>query len=211
MKAQNAHTQAELSPQDALNLLQEGNQRFLDKKQHNRDLLQQVSETGGGQWPFAVVLSCIDSRVPAEIVFDQGIGDIFSARVAGNCVNPDLLGSIEYGINVAGSKLIVVLGHTHCGAIKGAIDAAAVNKLGMTSLNHLLTKFESSVQKCLHQGTERTSADKELVNNVVHENVRNVIEDIKNQSPTLKEKEANQDIKIVGAVYDVETGKVNFL
>ncbi|MFT5986021.1 MAG: carbonic anhydrase, partial [Planctomycetota bacterium] len=122
MKTHTKETQATMTPEKSLQFLKEGNERFQNNLKANRNLLQQVNETSDGQFPFAVILSCIDSRVPAELVFDQGIGDIFSVRVAGNIVNEDILGSIEYGCKVAGSKVVVVLGHTACGAVKGACD-----------------------------------------------------------------------------------------
>jgi len=208
MKAQTKETQAEYSPQSAITALKEGNQRFLKADQTNRDLLGQVKDTATGQYPFAVVLSCIDSRVPVELVFDQGIGDIFSARVAGNIVNEDLLGSIEYGCKVAGSKAVVVLGHTGCGAVKGACDDV---QLG--NITPLLSKIKPAVKAVTEpkEKEERTSANKKFVNDVVYKNVDMTIDEMKKQSPVLKEMQDAGEITIVGAVYDVASGKVEFL
>lgn len=208
MKTFNKEIQDATSPVDALNLLKEGNKRFVAAKATDRDLLNQVKDTTGGQWPHSVVLSCIDSRVPAEIVFDQGIGDIFSARVAGNIVNEDVLGSIEYGCKVAGSKLVVVLGHTMCGAVKGACDDV---QLG--NITALLSKIRPAVHATNHPEaeSERTSANKTFVNDVVTKNVHMTIEKMRNDSPLLKEMEENGDIKIVGGVYDISNGAVTFM
>ncbi len=208
MKAQTQETQNAYTPQSAVAALKEGNNRFVATKQVNRDLLGQVSDTSGGQYPFAVVLSCIDSRVPAEIVFDQGIGDIFSARVAGNIVNEDMLGSIEYGCKVAGSKAVVVLGHTACGAVKGACDDV---KLG--NITPLLAKIKPAVKavKTPEDQTERTSANKKFVNDVVYTNVRMTMDEMRANSQVLTEMEDGNEIVIVGAVYDVASGKVDFL
>lgn len=208
MKAQTKETQNSYTPQSAIDALREGNQRFLATKQANRDLLGQVSDTSGGQYPFAVVLSCIDSRVPAELVFDQGIGDIFSARVAGNIVNEDILGSIEYGCKVAGSKAVVVLGHTACGAVKGACDDV---QLG--NITPLLSKIKPAVNAVSEPSEEenRNSSNKTFVNDVVYKNVEMTIDNMRSNSEVLKEMEDNNEIKIVGAVYDVASGEVAFL
>jgi carbonic anhydrase len=204
MNALNAETQKAITPQKALELLKEGNERFLNKNQANRDLNLQVQQTSGGQWPFAVILGCIDSRVPAELVFDQGIGDIFSARVAGNFVNTDILGSIEYGCKVAGSKLVLVLGHEGCGAVKGACDGV---ELG--NITPMLANLQKAVDSVDESG-DRSSANSNFVHKVVDSNVELTIEDIRNQSAVLKEMEAAGEIMIVGAVYDVKSGKVSF-
>ncbi len=208
MKAFNKETQMATSPAAALEILKEGNKRFVAAKAADRDLLDQVKDTTGGQWPHSVVLSCIDSRVPAETVFDQGIGDIFSARVAGNIVNADLLGSIEYGCKVAGSKLVVVLGHTMCGAVKGACD-----DVQLANITTLLSKIRPAVHAVTEpkDAAERTSANSTFVNNVVTKNVQLTIEKMREDSPLLKEMEDAGDIDIVGAVYDISNGKVNFL
>lgn len=204
MNALNAETQGAITPQKALELLKEGNQRFLDKNQISRDLNLQVDQTSGGQWPFAVVLGCIDSRVPAELVFDQGIGDIFSARVAGNFANTDILGSIEYACKVAGSKLVVVLGHEGCGAIKGACDGV---ELG--NITSMLGNLKNAVGSVEETG-DRSSSNSDFVSRVVSRNVDFTVDDIRAESPILLEMERNGEIAIVGAVYDVATGKVSF-
>ncbi len=208
MKAQTLETQSAYTPHSAIEALKEGNSRFVSKNQVNRDLLGQVSDTAGGQYPFAVILSCIDSRVPAEIVFDQGIGDIFSARVAGNIVNEDLLGSIEYGCKVAGSKAVIVLGHTACGAVKGACDDV---KLG--NITPLLAKIKPAVKavKTPVDKAERTSANKQFVQDVVYKNVRMTMDEMRANSQVLTDMENEKEIVIVGAVYDVSSGKVDFL
>jgi len=208
MKAQTQATQSEFTPHAAIAALKEGNKRFVATKQVDRNLLEQVNDTSGGQYPFAVVLSCIDSRVPAEIVFDQGIGDIFSARVAGNIVNEDILGSIEYGCKVAGSKAVVVLGHTACGAVKGACDDV---KLG--NITPLLSKIKPAV-KAVTEPTDkesRTSANKQFVHDVVYKNVRMTMDEMRANSQVLTDMEEEEEIVIVGAVYDVASGKVDFL
>lgn len=207
MKTFNKEIQDNTSPSKALQILKDGNARFVASKEINRDLLHQIQITSGGQWPHSVILSCIDSRVPAEIVFDQGIGDIFSARVAGNIVNEDLLGSIEFGCKVAGSKLVVVLGHTHCGAVKGACDDV---QLG--NITTLLSKIRPAVKavKEPEAVSDRTSANEDFVNSVVAKNVELTMEKIKSDSPLLAEMEEDGDIMIVGGVYDISNGKVSF-
>ena len=138
MKTLTKELQAAITPEMALNLLKEGNHRFMNNLKANRNLLEQANETSDGQHPFAIILSCIDSRTSAELIFDQGLGDVFSIRIAGNFVNQDILGSMEFGCNVAGSKLVVVLGHSKCGALKGGLDSAQIEDLGMDNLNHLI-------------------------------------------------------------------------
>lgn len=207
MKAHTKETQATMTPEKALDFLKEGNQRFQNNLKANRNLLQQVNDTSEGQFPFAVILSCIDSRVSAELVFDQGLGDIFSVRIAGNFVNDDILGSIEYGCKVAGSKLVVVLGHTSCGAIKGACDDV---KLG--NITKLIAKIKPSVKDVKEPSNpdERTSANLDFVNEVSKVNVLKTIENMREQSPVLLEMEQADEIKIVGAMYNVENGEVEF-
>lgn len=194
-----------LSPDDVLNTFIEGNKRFINNNLTARDHSEQVRRSASGQFPKAVVLSCLDSRVPVEDVFDRGIGDIFVGRVAGNFVNEDLLGSMEFGCKVAGSKLILVMGHEHCGAIKAAIDDV---KLG--NITAMLSKIQPSVDKVQYEG-DRTSKNEEFVAKVCESNVIHTIEEIRAKSPILKEMEENGDIKIVGAVYDMDSGVVNFL
>jgi len=206
MRTHNQETQSTMTPKKALEFLKEGNARFENNLKANRNLLQQVNETSDGQFPFAVVLSCIDSRVSAELVFDQGLGDIFSVRIAGNFVNEDILGSMEFACKLAGSKLIVVLGHSNCGAIKGACDDA---KLG--NLTSLIGKLKPAVDAVKEPSENRNSSNSEFVANVAHVNVELTIEKIKEQSPVLKEMLDNHEIGIVGGMYDVSQGTVEFL
>lgn len=207
MKAQTKATQDQMSPVSALKELVEGNKRFVEKKQLNRDLMQQVAETSTGQYPFATVLSCIDSRVSSELIFDQGIGDIFSVRIAGNFVNEDILGSMEFACKLAGTKLILVLGHTACGAVKGACDHA---RLG--NLTALINKIEPAVAAVKEPAEEsmRNSSNPNFVNDVAAMNVKMTIEAIRTQSQVLKEMEDAGTIHIVGGMYDISTGKVTF-
>lgn len=211
MKAHTSETQATITPEKALNFLKEGNQRFINNLKANRDLLEQVNATRAGQWPFAVILSCIDSRTSAELIFDQGLGDVFSIRIAGNFVNQDILGSMEFGCNVAGSKLVVVLGHSKCGALKGGLDSAAIEPMGMDNLNHLIGHFDPIIKTIIKDGEERSSSNEDLLERLSHHNVKHAIEDIRKQSSTLKKLEDEGKIKIVGANYDVETGVVSWL
>ena len=208
MKAHTKITQAAITPNKAIELLKEGNQRFVASNMANRNLLDQVNDTASGQYPFATVLSCIDSRVSAELIFDQGVGDIFSARVAGNIVNEDLLGSIEFACKLAGTKVLVILGHTACGAVKGACDGA---KLG--NLTILLDKIMPAVNAVSQPSDagQRNSKNIDFVNDVAVKNVQMTIENTRNMSPVLKEMEENGEIKIVGAMYDINNGKVTFL
>jgi len=208
MKAHTKNTQAAITPNKAIELLKEGNQRFVASNMANRDLLDQVNDTASGQYPFATVLSCIDSRVSAELIFDQGVGDIFSARVAGNIVNEDLLGSIEFACKLAGTKVLVILGHTACGAVKGACDGA---KLG--NLTILLDKIMPAVNAVSQPSDagQRNSKNIDFVNDVAVKNVHMTIENTRNMSPVLKEMEDNGEIKIVGAMYDINNGEVTFL
>ena len=208
MNAQTKASQDAISPVKALELLKEGNQRFTAKQQVERDLNLQVEQTSTGQFPFATVLSCIDSRVPAELVFDQGIGDIFSVRIAGNFVNADILGSMEFASNLAGTKLILVLGHTACGAVKGACDHAELGNLtGM--LDNIAPAVDAIVEPTA--AAERTSANIDFVNAVGTKNVELTIDRIREESPVLAEMEQAGEIQIVGGMYDIATGKVNFL
>ena len=208
MNAQTKASQDAISPAKALELLKEGNQRFTAKQQVERDLNLQVEQTSTGQFPFATVLSCIDSRVPAELVFDQGIGDIFSVRIAGNFVNADILGSMEFASKLAGTKLILVLGHTACGAVKGACDHAELGNLtGM--LDNIAPAVDAIVEPSA--AAERTSANIDFVNAVGTKNVELTIDRIREESPVLAEMEQTGEIQIVGGMYDIATGKVNFL
>jgi carbonic anhydrase len=207
MKAHTRETQATMTPDKSLQFLKEGNQRFQNNLKANRNLLEQVNDTSDGQFPFATILSCIDSRVSAELVFDQGLGDIFSVRIAGNFVNSDILGSMEFACKLAGTKLIVVLGHTACGAIKGACDDA---RLG--NLTGMLAKIKPAVKAVTEPQDPnlRNSNNSEFVDNVAAKNVQLTIDRILEESDVLAEMEKNGEIKIVGAIYDVNTGAVNF-
>jgi len=200
MKALTKETQDGITPAEAKNRLVEGNNRFVTKQMINRNLNEQVLDTKAGQYPMAVVLGCIDSRVPLELVFDQGVGDIFSARVAGNIVNEDVLGSMEYACKVAGSKLVVVLGHTKCGAV-----TAACKGVELGNITALLEKIKPAVE------TVGGEMDDENVERVIVKNVALTIEKIKKDSPILAEMEREKEIEIVGAIYSVETGKISFL
>ena len=205
MRTHNKESQISMTPEMAINILKEGNERFVSNLKFNRNLLQQVNETSDGQWPFAVVLSCIDSRTSAELVFDQGLGDIFSVRIAGNIVNEDILGSMEFACKVAGSKFIVVLGHTKCGAVKGACDHV---ELG--NLTTLLAKLQPAIS-CETQTTlNRDSSNAIFVENVAKINVEEAVGEIQAKSPILKEMIDKGEIGICGAMYNVETGQVEF-
>ena len=207
MKAQTKEMQAAMTPEKALQVLKEGNARFQQNAQVNRRLSDQVAETTSGQFPFATVLSCIDSRVPAELVFDQGIGDIFSVRIAGNFVNQDILGSMEFASKLAGTKLIVVMGHTACGAVKGACDDA---KLG--NLTGMLEKIKSAVEavKFPEDLSLRNSSNSDFVNEVAVKNVQLTIDRILVESEVLAEMNQKNEIKIIGAMYDISNGTVEF-
>ena len=297
MKAHTLETQSTTTPEKALTFLKQGNERFVQNLKMNRNLLEQVNDTRAGQWPFAVVLSCIDSRTSAELIFDQGLGDIFSIRIAGNFVNRDILGSMEFGCNVAGSKLIVVLGHTKCGALKGGLDAQniegmgmenlnhlvghfqgcidsrtsaelifdqglgdvfsiriagnfvnrdilgsmefgcnvagsklivvlghtkcgalkggldarTIENLGMENLNHLINHFEGCINEVISENEERSSSNEGLLERLNICNIRKTIADIRAQSTTLSQLEKEGKIKIVGANYCVESGVVTWL
>ena len=207
MKAHTRETQATMTPEKALQYLKEGNQRFQNNLKANRNLLEQVNDTSEGQFPFATILSCIDSRVSAELVFDQGLGDIFSIRIAGNFVNEDILGSMEFACKLAGTKLLVVLGHTSCGAVKGACDHA---RLG--NLTALINKIEPAVEAVKEHADEslRNSKNLEFVDKVAEKNVHLTIGNIRKDSPVLTEMETKGEIKVVGAIYDVSNGEVIF-
>lgn len=202
MRTQTKEIQENLTPKCAHDILVQGNKRFAENLKAQRNLKDQVFETSKGQYPFAVILSCIDSRVPAELVFDQGIGDIFSVRVAGNIVNEDILGSMEYACKVAGSKILVVMGHTKCGAV-----TAACNDVKLGNITPLLEKISPAVNSIRKDGSELTP---EQIEEVSFENVNVSIDQIRKESPILAEMEKNGEIEIVGASYDVNTGLVEF-
>lgn len=206
----NTHTkesQAAVTPEIALQLLKDGNKRFLDKATVSRSYDKQIELTTSGQYPFAAVVSCIDSRIPTEIVFDQGIGDIFNARIAGNFVNEDILGSLEFACKIAGSKLIVIMGHTSCGAVKGACDHA---ELG--NLTAMLDKIKPALERVkTEEGVDRSSNNIDFVNQVAVQNVHLTIAKLKQDSPVLNEMIANGEIQVVAAMYDVASGEVSFI
>lgn len=202
MRTQTKLTQDNLTPKDAHNILVEGNKRFQQNLKAQRDLQAQVLATSAGQYPFAVILSCIDSRVPAELVFDQGIGDVFSARVAGNIINEDILGSMEYACKVAGSKILVVMGHTKCGAV-----TAACNHVELGNITPLLNKIQPAVSAVESKGSEMSAEEIELVSET---NVKLSIERIRQESSILAELETAGEIEIVGAMYNVSDGTVTF-
>jgi len=208
MKTQTKLAQDNLTSQDAHQILVEGNKRFAQNVKAQRNLQDQVFETSKGQFPFAVILSCIDSRVPVELVFDQGIGDIFSVRVAGNIVNEDVLGSMEYACKVAGSKIAVVMGHSKCGAV-----TAACGNIELGNITPLLNKIKPAVNSV--KESERLSGEEKMSENSIEEvavqNVKLSIERIRKESPILLEMEKEGQIEIVGALYDVSSGFVEFL
>ena len=205
MKAHTKESQAQITPRIALEYLQEGNDRFIKNLKANRNLLQQANETRDEQWPFATILSCIDSRTSAELIFDQGLGDVFSVRIAGNVVNTDILGSMEFACKLAGSKLIVVLGHSKCGAIKGACD-----HVEMGNLTELLSKIQPAVYQEKTTKTERNSKNSLFVENVSLINVKRTVKSIIERSFILEQMVENGAIGVVGAMHDIETGKVTF-
>jgi carbonic anhydrase len=207
MKTHTPQTQATVTPALALQFLKEGNARFVNNLRVSRDLLQQANETRDGQWPFATIVSCIDSRTSAELIFDQGLGDIFSVRIAGNVINTDILGSLEFACNVAGSRLIVVLGHSSCGAIKGACDHV---ELG--NLTELLSKIQPAVYQegQTLEPAKRNSKNPAFVENVADLNVRHSVRSIINRSYILEHMVAAGKIGIIGAKHDLATGEVTF-
>ena len=205
MKTINKETQESITPRKALNLLKEGNLRFMYKLKANRDLLQQANDTRDGQWPFAIILSCIDSRTSAELIFDQGLGDIFSVRIAGNIVNTDILGSMEFACKVAGSKLIVVLGHSKCGAVKGACD-----HVEMGNLTELLSKIQPAVYQEKNTQNDRNSENSVFVENVAAINVKRSVKNIIERSFILEQMVEKGEIGVIGAMHNIETGKVEF-
>lgn len=204
MRTQTKVTQESLTPQDALLLLRRGNERFVANLKANRDLLQQVNETAKGQFPFAVILSCIDSRTSAELIFDQGLGDIFSVRLAGNIVNDDVLGCMEFACKVAGAKVVVVLGHSACGAVKGACG-----KVQLGHLTGLLEKIRPSVEEvAAARGGDVDPLNDDFVQEVARANVRRCMAQVRERSAVLQELLAAGKILVVGGMYDVGSGVV---
>jgi carbonic anhydrase len=204
MRTQTKEIQAALTPQKAFEILTDGNRRFVSNLRLNRNLLQQVNETSSGQYPFATVLSCIDSRTSAELIFDQGLGDIFSVRIAGNVLNEDILGSMEFACQVAGSKLIVVLGHTKCGAVKGACDHVELGHL-----TGLLNKIGPAIHEVESKSKDKPAGDA-FVEKVALENTRHQMRAILERSPLLNRLFKEGRIGLAGGLYSVETGEVGF-
>jgi len=205
MKTLTKEMQTAITPAMALSLLQEGNKRFVNNLKVNRNLLEQANETSDGQHPFAVILSCIDSRTSVELIFDQGLGDVFSIRIAGNIINEDILGSMEFGCKVAGSKIIVVLGHSKCGAIKGACD-----HVEMGNLTALLSKIQPAVYDEKTVTEQRNSNNSDFVEKVATINVKRTVHAIMERSPILKEMIEAGTIGIVGGTHNITTGEVSF-
>lgn len=205
MRTHSKETQQNLTPELAFQILKEGNERFMNNLKANRNLLQQVNDTKEGQYPFATILSCMDSRTSAELIFDQGLGDIFSIRIAGNVLNDDIIGSMEFATKVAGSKIILVLGHTRCGAIIGACNDVQLGKL-----SGLLSKIKPVIEAETSIANNRNGSNSHFVNAVTELNVHHVIAAIKKQSAIIAQLLDEGKIMIAGGVYEVETGKVNF-
>ncbi len=205
MRTHNYESQNNLTPDLALQILKEGNERFVQNLKAHRNLLEQVNETAEGQFPFATILSCIDSRTSAELIFDQGLGDIFSIRIAGNIVNEDILGSMEFATRLAGSKIIAVIGHTRCGAITGAC-----NQVQLGHLTTLLEKVQPAIDAETTTQENRTGSNTDFVINVTELNIRHAIERIRQESPIIREMEQDGKIRVVGGLYEVETGRVTF-
>lgn len=205
MRTLTKEAQDALTPRIALNLLKEGNKRFVDNIKANHNLLKQVNETSSEQFPFACILSCIDSRTSAELIFDQGLGDIFSIRIAGNVLNDDIIGSMEYACKLAGSKLIVVLGHTNCGAVTGACNHVELGKVTM-----LLDKIKPAIEMETETREERNGNNKVFLRNVTENHVSLMVQKVKEQSNILNEMAEAGKIKIIGGLYDLDTGQVTF-
>lgn len=206
MKTLTKEDQNAITPEKALAILKEGNARFINNLKANRNLLQQANETSDGQHPFAIILSCIDSRTSAEIIFDQGLGDIFSVRIAGNILNEDILGSMEFACKVVGTKIIVVLGHSNCGAIKGACD-----HVEMGHLTALLSKIRPAIDDEHTIIENRHSSNELFIEKITLLNVRRVVNAIVERSTILKEMVEKNEIRIVGGIHDLQTGQVTFL
>jgi carbonic anhydrase len=205
MKTITKELQQKITPEQALEILKKGNERFVNNLKANRNLLQQVNDTSEGQYPFAFVLSCIDSRTSAELIFDQGLGDIFSCRIAGNILNEDILGSMEFACKVAGSKVVLVLGHTKCGAIKGACD-----DVDLGHLTGLINKIKPAVDMTNGISGSRDSSNGEFVETVAANNVKLIMKKIIKSSPIIAEMVRAKELIIEGGLYDVETGAVEF-
>lgn len=205
MRTHTKETQQNITPELAVKILKDGNERFINNIKAHRNLLQQVNETSAGQFPFACILSCIDSRTSAELIFDQGLGDIFSIRIAGNVLNTDILGSMEYACKVAGSKLIVVLGHTKCGAILSACD-----NIELGNITGLLNKIKPAIEMEKVKNADGVSDEGKFITNVTRNNVYLTVQKVKQESELLRELEGSGQIKIIGGLYDLDTGRVVF-
>ncbi len=205
MKTQSKETQENLSPEQVLIMLKEGNKRFSKNLKANRNLQQQVQETSEGQFPIATILSCMDSRTSAELIFDKGLGDIFSIRIAGNVLNNDILGSMEFGTKAVGTKIILVLGHTKCGAVVGAC-----NDVKMGNLTQLLDKIKPAIESETDSIENRTGSNEDFVNSVTINNIHLVMDQIRKQSPIIAEMENQGLVQIAGGLYDVKSGEVTF-
>ena len=205
MRTLNKEQQEKITPQQALEILKKGNERFIQNLKVNRNLLEQVNETREGQYPFATILSCMDSRTSAELIFDQGLGDIFSIRIAGNILNDDILGSMEFATKIVGTKIILVLGHTKCGAIIGACNNVELGKL-----TQVLEKIKPAIELEKITVENRTGSNRDFVDSVTENNVHLTITRIKKESSVIAGLVQQGKLKIAGALYDVETGKVRF-
>lgn len=201
-----ADDQAELTPDEIIQQMKDGNERYINNNLTPRDYQAQVQATAGGQYPSAIVISCVDSRVPVETVFDMGVGDIFVARVAGNFVNEDILGSAEFATAAAGSKVVIVMGHESCGAVKSAIDGVE-----MGNITAMLDKIEPAIDMTQNFDGEQTSSNNEYVTEVVNNNVVHTISEMRERSSIIADLERNGDVVIMGAFYDLDTGEVTFL
>lgn len=202
MRTLTKEQQQKMTPEGGIELLKRGNERFINNLKVNRNFLQQVNETSDGQNPFAVVISCMDSRTSAELIFDQGLGDIFSIRIAGNVINDDIIGSAEFGCKVVGAKVVLILGHTNCGAIKGAVQNVELGHL--SSITHKIQRTIPHVKKNFPYMNEA-----DLCSSVTVENIKQGVQDLKSRSTILEEMVQKGQLKIIGGLYDVGTGKVN--
>lgn len=207
MRTHTSETRDQLTPAMALQILKEGNDRFRANLKANRNLLQQVNDTRDGQWPFAAILSCIDSRTSAELIFDQGLGDVFSVRIAGNFLNDDILGSLEFACHVAGAKIVVVLGHSKCGAIKGACDGVELGHL--TGLLGRIRPALGSVREPTDPA-RRNSRNEAFVQAVADANIDRAVAEIRERSPLLREMLEAGSLALVGGMYDIASGRVDF-
>jgi carbonic anhydrase len=205
MFSHSKENQTHLTPDQALTLLREGNDRFVHNLHTNLDLMDQLLESSAGQFPFATILSCIDSRTSVELIFDQGLGDIFSVRIAGNVLNDDILGSMEFATKLVGTKVIVVLGHTKCGAIAGAC-----NNVELGHLSGLLNKIKPAIEQETTTTENRNGKNLDFLKNVTEIHTSLILEKIREESPIIAELEAIGEVKIVGALYDIDTGIVHF-